>query len=69
MMDSLSCFRKEMTGKRPSGANIGSSLRWCPEYVREWLRTGGLINPVWLELLMGFPENWSMPEQDLSETP
>ena len=67
--DATSCFRKEMGETRPSGAKIGSSLRWCPEYIREALRTGGLINPVWLEVLMGFPENWSMPGMGHSETP
>jgi hypothetical protein len=68
-MDALTCYRKELIGKRLSGANIGSSLRWCPEYIREWLRTGGLVNPAWLEALMGFPENWSMPETPDSATP
>ncbi|KKN66929.1 hypothetical protein LCGC14_0467040 [marine sediment metagenome] len=68
-MDALTCYRKEMSGRRPSGANIGSSLRWCPEYIREWLRTGGLINSVWLERLMGFPDNWSMPEMTPSAKP
>ena len=69
MADARSCYRKEMGESRPSGAKIGSSLRWCPEYIREALRTGGLVNPVWLEVLMGFPENWSMPETVLSEMP
>jgi hypothetical protein len=57
--DELTCMRKETTGLRPSGAKIGSSLRWCPEYIRERLRTGGYLNPVWLERLMGYPDNWS----------
>jgi hypothetical protein len=68
MADAKTCYRKEMGENRPSGAKIGSSLRWCPEYIREALRTGGFVNPVWLEVLMGFPENWSMPETALSET-
>ena len=68
--DSMSCYRKEHENSvRPSGAKIGSSLRWCPEYVREALRTGGLLNPEWLEVLMGYPENWSMLETDASATP
>jgi hypothetical protein len=62
-------YAKETTGTRKSGAKIGSSLIWCPEYIREALRTGGLVNPVWLEALMGFPENWSIPETEHSETP
>jgi hypothetical protein len=62
--DATTCFRKEQTGFRPSGARIGSS-----EYIREALRTGGFVNPVWLEVLMGFPENWSMLETEHSETP
>jgi hypothetical protein len=62
MADAKTCYRKLNGEKRPSGATIGSSLRWCPEYIREALRTGGFVNPVWLEALMGFPENWSMPE-------
>ncbi len=62
-------FRKEIGETRPSGAKIGSSLNWCPEYIREALRTGGFVNPVWLEVLMGFPEQWSMLEMVPSETP
>jgi hypothetical protein len=69
LMDAQTCFRKEFHGTRISGAKIGSSLRWCPEFVRESLRTGGLLNPLWLEVLMGFPENWSMPETEQSVTP
>jgi hypothetical protein len=65
--DATTCFRKEQTGQRPSGAKIGSSLRWCPEFIREWLRTGGELNPVWIERLMGFPDNWTVA--CLSETP
>lgn len=57
--DALTCFRKETTGLRPSGAKIGSSLRWCPEYIREWLRTGGGLNPEWIEVLMGFRRKWT----------
>lgn len=57
--DALVCFRKETTGIRPSGAKIGSSLRWCPEFIREWLRTGGGLNPEWIGRLMGFPSKWS----------
>lgn len=69
MADARTCYRKEMGETRPSGAKIGSSLRWCPEYIREALRTGGFVNPEWLEVLMGYPENWSMPETADSETP
>ena len=63
------CFQKEMFGERPSRAKIGSSLAWCPEYIRESLRTGGSVNPSWLAVLMGFPEDWwTVPTEDL-ETP
>lgn len=67
--DATTCYRKEMTGTRPSGAKIGSSLRWCPEYIREALRTGGLVNPEWIGVLMGFPKNWLMLTMELMETP
>lgn len=67
-MDALSCYRKATTGKRPSGTNIGSSLRWCQEFINEWLRTGGFVNPAWLEALMGFPENWWTLPTEPSET-
>jgi hypothetical protein len=70
--DALTCYRKVTTGRRPSGANIGSSLRWCPEYIREWLRTGGDINPEWIEVLMGFPIGWTAVadlETPSSQTP
>jgi len=67
--DAQTCFQKEMVGVRKSGAKIGSSLRWCPEFIREALRTGGYVNPSWLAVLMGFPENWWMPPTEPSETP
>jgi hypothetical protein len=44
-------------------------LRWHPEYINEALRTGGFVNPAWLEALMGFPENWWMPPTEHSEMP
>lgn len=58
-MDVTSCFRREQGETRPSGAKIGSSLRWCPELIRESLRTGGELNPVWTEVLMGYPIGWT----------
>ena len=58
MHDALSCIRRDRGEPRPSGAKIGSSLRWCPEFIREWLRTGGELNPEWTEVLMGFPKGW-----------
>lgn len=69
LADATTCFRKERGESRPSGAKIGSSLRWCPEYIRESLRTGGFINPEWIGVLMGFPEKWLTDETDSSETP
>jgi len=57
--DLMTCFTKETSGVRKSGAKIGASLRWCPEFIRERQRTGGDINPVWTERLMGFPDNWT----------
>lgn len=50
---------KENGGERPSGAKIGSSLRWCREFVTEQMRTGGELNPEWREVLMGFPIGWT----------
>ncbi len=58
-MDTTSWWNKETTGKRPSGASIGSSLRWCREFIQEHLRTGGELNPQWPEVLMGFPIDWT----------
>lgn len=59
-MDITSSYRKEIDGGvRPSGAKIGSSLRWCPELIRERLRTGGELNPEWIEVLMGYPIRWT----------
>lgn len=42
-----------------SGASISSSLRWCRDFMREYLRTGGELNPEWIEVLMGYPIGWS----------
>ena len=58
-MDVTTWLRKEERGTRKSGANIGSSLRWHPEFIQEHLRTGGELNPEWLEVLMGLPIGWS----------
>jgi hypothetical protein len=58
-MDLVSCFNKETTGHRPSGAKIGSSLRWHPEFIFEWQRTGGELNAEWIEALMGWPIGWT----------
>lgn len=57
---------KETTGKRQSGAQIGSCLRRSREFVMEQLRTGGDVNPEWCEVLMGYPTGWT--ELELSET-
>ena len=58
-MDLVTCFRKETVGQRPSGAKIGSSLRWHPEFINEWQRTGGELNAEWIEALMGWPIGWT----------
>jgi hypothetical protein len=58
-MDLVTSFRKETTGVRPSGAKIGSSLRWHPEFIHEWQRTGGELNAQWIEVLMGWPIDWT----------
>jgi hypothetical protein len=58
-MDLVTCERKETTGCRPSGAKIGSSLRWHPEFINEWQRTGGELNAEWTEVLMGWPVGWT----------
>lgn len=58
--DFVTCWRKENNGGiRPSGAAIGSSLRWHPEFIHEWQRTGGELNAQWIEALMGWPIDWT----------
>lgn len=55
---------KQKGGLRPSGASIGTSLLWCHEFVTEHLRTGGVLNPEWIEVLMGFPTTWTeLPDE------
>jgi hypothetical protein len=58
-MDLVTCFNKELTGVRKSGVKIGSSLRWHPEFIHEWQRTGGELNAEWIEALMGWPIGWT----------
>lgn len=58
-MDLVTCFNKELTGVRKSGVKIGSSLRWHPEFIHEWQRTGGELNAEWIEALMGWPVGWT----------
>lgn len=60
-------LRAEGSGRRKSGAKIGTSLRWSREFMREHLRTGGELNPEWIEVVMGFPIGHS--ELRPSETP
>lgn len=57
--DFVSSFRKAAGETRPSGAAIGSSLRWHPEFIHEWQRTGGELNAQWTEALMGWPIDWT----------
>lgn len=61
------CLARETTGRRTTGKYIGSSLRWHPTLIQEWLRTGGDVNPEWIEQLMGFPIGWT--DVTASETP
>ena len=63
------CQDVSIAGLKRGIAKIGSSLRWCPEYIREALRTGGFVNPGWIEVLMGFPEKWLTWLTQPSETP
>lgn len=45
--------------KRPSGAMIGKSLKWDPKLIPDYERTGGGLNPSWIEWLLGFPIGWT----------
>lgn len=46
-------------GLRPSGAQIGSSLRWFPAFLNDSDAGGKLVNPVLCELMMGYPMYWT----------
>lgn len=56
--------RKMADGKRPSGATIGSQLIWDKDVV---FMGCGILNPQFLEQLMGYPIEWTDLED--SETP
>jgi hypothetical protein len=51
-------------GKRPSGATIGSQLIWDKDVV---FMGCGILNPQFLEQLMGYPIEWT--DLEGSETP
>lgn len=56
---------KNRRGERLS--KMGTSIAWCEEFLSEWRMTGGELNPVWLEAVMGYPIDWTaLPH---SETP
>ncbi len=57
--NALICQRKQKGQTRVSGSKIGFSLAWHPEFINEALRSGGEINPRWIELLMGWPIDWT----------
>lgn len=46
----------------PTASEYGSSNNGCPGDGRETYATagkGGILNPAWVEALMGFPEGWT----------
>jgi len=51
-------LQKNGNGLRPSGAKIGSSLNWHPIALPH-LRNG-LIDPLLLNFMMGFPPDWTL---------
>ena len=54
-------------GNRPSGAKIGSSLRWFPEFLPDSDAGGKWVNPVLCQKMMGFPACWA--DLEPTETP
>lgn len=61
-------FRGKKTAVRPSGARHSQSLSNC-EAIKDTFTPGtvNLLNPSLLEIMMGFPAQWT--ETDASETP
>ena len=54
----LSLIRKEMGLRRPSGAEIGGSLKWFRKSVENW-SLDGVLFPTLHELLMIWPIGWT----------
>lgn len=46
-------------GTRPSGAKIGSSLRWWPEFLPDAEAGARWVNPVLCEIMMDWPRHWT----------
>jgi hypothetical protein len=46
-------------GERKSGAKIGSSLRWFPEFLPDSDAGGKWVNPDLCEMMMGWPLLWT----------
>ena len=58
---------RKMAGlDRVSGAKIGTSLKWEPRFIVEYVLYGGNMNPMWIEWLMGWPTGWT--NMNCSET-
>ena len=53
-------FFGKMTVSRPSGVTVSQILNNCPAFL-PWYRKGmtNLLNPLFLEKMMGFPERWT----------
>lgn len=59
--DMVSMKRKEIGEKRPSGAQIGTSLKWDRRVI-PYLQSNGRYHPNLSEWLMGWPITWSALE-------
>ena len=53
-------FCGKMTVSRPSGVTVSQNLNNCPAFL-PWYRKGttNLLNPLFLEKMMGFPARWT----------
>jgi hypothetical protein len=59
-LDPTTANRKANGEKRPSGAQIGSKLIMDKRITDQMTSSNSLLNPLFVEEMMGFPENWTL---------
>jgi hypothetical protein len=59
-LDPTTANRKANGEKRPSGAQIGSKLIMDKRITDQMTSSNSQLNPLFVEEMMGFPENWTL---------
>jgi hypothetical protein len=55
----IQASKVEKNKRNERRSKMGTSIAWCEEFLSEWRTTGGELNPQWLEVVMGYPIDWT----------